>query len=248
MGQATAKTLLVLGGRSDIGFACAQQFAANGFDIILAGRNSAQLGSSRSDLEIRFGVNAFLAEFDAALTDDHQNFYTKLPVVPDVVIYAIGSLGEQRVSETNWEEAEKIIASNYIGAVSILSIVANDMEDRRTGTIIGISSVAGDRGRQSNYIYGSAKAGFTAFLSGLRHRLAAVNVNVLTVKPGFVATKMTDGMDLPKMLTAKPDAVAKAIFKAYKARRRTLYYLPIWRQIMFAVRSVPEAIFLKTKL
>lgn len=243
-----AKTLLVLGARSDIAQACAHEFAANGFDLILAARNSAGLANMISDHEIRHNVKVYTAEFDAAETATHAAFYAELPVKPDVVLYAIGTLGDQKVSEKDWTEAEKVITSNYTGAVSILSIVANDLENRNAGTIIGISSVAGDRGRQSNYIYGSAKAGFTAFMAGLRHRLATTKVKVLTVKPGFVETKMTEGMELPGMLTAKPAQIAKAIFKAHTTGKSTLYYLPMWRQIMFIIRSVPEFIFVKTKL
>lgn len=243
-----AKTLLVLGGRSDIGVACAHDFAANGFNIILAARNSSDLSSSRSDFEIRHGVVVHLVEFDAAAPESHAEMYDSLPIKPDVVIYAIGSLGDQKTLERDWSEAEKVISSNYTGGVSILSVIANDFESRNIGTIIGISSVAGDRGRQSNYIYGSAKAGFSAFMAGLRHRLAKTEVKVLTVKPGFVETKMTEGMDLPHMLTAKPPQIAKAIFKAYRKEKNILYYLPVWRQIMFVVRSVPESIFVKTKL
>lgn len=243
-----SKCLLILGARSDIAAACAHEFAADGFDLILAARNSQNLVSSISDYEIRHQVKVYAAEFDAADTASHAAFYTELPTKPDVVLYAIGTLGDQKVSENEWPEAEKVIVSNYTGAVSILSVVANDFEARNAGSIIGISSVAGDRGRQSNYLYGSAKAGFTAFMAGLRHRLAGTNVNVLTVKPGFVDTKMTNGIALPKMLTAKPSKLAKAIIKAHKSGKYTLYYLPIWRQIMFAVRSVPEFIFVKSKM
>ncbi|MEQ1605757.1 MAG: SDR family oxidoreductase [Pyrinomonadaceae bacterium] len=243
-----SKTLLVIGARSDIAQACAHEFAANGFDLILAARNSEDLANAITDYEIRHQIKAYTIEFDASETATHPAFYTELPIKPDVVLYAIGTLGDQKVSEKDWAEAEKVITSNYTGGVSILSIIANDFESRDAGTIIGISSVAGDRGRQSNYIYGSAKAGFSAFMAGLRHRLAATNVKVLTVKPGFVETKMTEGMDLPAMLTAKPPQLAKAIFKAYKSGKSTLHYLPIWRQIMFVVRSVPEVIFVKSKL
>lgn len=243
-----AKTLLLLGGRSDIGVACAHEFAANGFDIILAARSLSELENSVKDFEIRHDVRAYAVEFDAAATETHPEFYASLPAKPYVVLYAIGSLGDQKISEKDWSEAEEVISSNYTGAISILSIVANDLESRNEGAIIGISSVAGERGRQSNYIYGSAKAGFTAFLAGLRHRLAKTDVKVLTVKPGFVATKMTAEMDLPKPLTATPERVAKAVFKAYKNGKNTVYSLGIWRQIMFAVRAVPETIFIKTKL
>jgi decaprenylphospho-beta-D-erythro-pentofuranosid-2-ulose 2-reductase len=243
-----AKTLLLLGGRSDIGLACAHEFAGNGFDVILAARGADELDSTISDFEIRHGVRAYGAEFDAAAIETHGDFYASLPVRPDVVLYAIGSLGDQKVSEKDWAEAEKVISSNFTGAVSILSIIANDFEARNEGTIIGISSVAGERGRMSNYIYGSAKAGFTAFLAGLRHRLAKTNVNVITVKPGFVATKMTAEMPLPKPLTATPQRAAKAVYKAYLSRKKTIYTLGVWRQIMFVIRSVPESIFVKTKL
>lgn len=243
-----AKTFLLLGGRSDIGVACAHEFAANGFDIILAARSSSELEGSVKDIEIRHGVKAYAVEFDGAATETHAEFYTSLPAKPDVALYAIGSLGDQKISEKHWAEAEKVISSNYTGAVSILSIVANDLESRNEGAIIGISSVAGERGRQSNYIYGSAKAGFTAFLAGLRHRLAGTNVKVITVKPGFVATKMTAEMDLPKPLTATPKHVAKAVYNAYVAGKSTIFTLGVWRQIMFVIRSIPESIFVKTKL
>ena len=243
-----SKTLLILGARSDIGQAVAHEFARNGFDIILAARNSETLSTTRSDLEIRYQVKAYLAEFDASKYNTHPEFYSKLPVKPEVALYAIGYLGDHKAGEKGWSGIEKVISANYSGGISILSVIANDFESRNEGTIIGISSVAGERGRQSNYLYGSAKAGFTTFLAGLRHRLAKTNVNVLTVKPGFVATKMTEGMPLPKRLTAQPEQLAKAIFKAYNGKKYTLYYFPIWRLIMFVIRNVPESIFVKTKL
>ncbi len=234
--------------RSDIGQATAYEFARNGFDIILAARDSASLVPVRSDLEIRHGVSAFVVDFDAEKFETHKDFYAALPAIPDVVLYSVGYLGEQKKAEGDWVEAEKIIAANYLGAVSLLSIVANDFEERKQGTIIGISSVAGDRGRKSIYIYGSSKAGFTAFLAGLRHRLASSNVSVMTVKPGFVATKMTAEMELPKKLTADPAKLGSAIYKAFRKKKHTLYYVPAWRWIMLVIRNVPESIFVRTRL
>src|SRR5207249_3703592 len=111
---------------------------------------------------------------------------------------------------------------------SVLSEFANRMEKRGSGTIIGVSSVAGDRGRATNYIYGSAKAGFTAFLSGLRNRLFSKNVRVITVKPGFVRTKMTEGLDLPAVLTASPEELARAIRRAHVRNRLAVYHRPVW--------------------
>jgi decaprenylphospho-beta-D-erythro-pentofuranosid-2-ulose 2-reductase len=243
-----SKTILVLGARSDIAQATANEFARAGFDVILAARDAGSLDPTRSDLEIRHGVKAYTAEFDAADFASHQSFYADLPVSPDVALYSVGYLGDQKKAETDWPEAETIINANYVGAASILSVIANDLEKRKEGAIIGISSVAGERGRQSNYIYGSAKAGFTAFLAGLRHRLAASNVQVITVKPGFVATRMTAGMELPKRLTATPSDLGAAIFRAYRKRKHTIYFLPSWRLIMLAIRNVPESIFVRSKL
>lgn len=243
-----SKTLLVLGARSDIGQAVAYEFARNGFDIILAARNVENLFPVKSDLEIRFSVKTYLAEFDAENFDSHRNFYTSLPVKPDVILCVFGYLGEQKTAEADWNEAAKIVNVNYVGAVSILNIAANDFEDLNQGTIIGISSVAGERGRQSNYIYGSAKGGLSIYLDGMRHRFANSNVNVITVKPGFVDTKMTGGMDLPKLLTAQPADLAKAIFKTYQKEKGTLYFVRFWRPFMFIIRSIPEFIFNKTKL
>ncbi len=243
-----AKTILILGASSDIAQAVAHEFAQNKFDIILAARNTSAMEPVRSDLEIRYQVNSSIVEFDAENFASHAVFYSALPAAPDVVLYSVGYLGEQKAAENDWFEAERIISTNYVGGVSILSIAANDLERREQGTIIGISSVAGERGRQSLYIYGSAKAGFTVFLGGLRHRLARSNVNVITVKPGFVQTKMTADLDLPKMLTAKPQNLAKALFRAYQKQKHTIYFLPVFKWIMLIIRNIPEAIFVKTKL
>ena len=243
------KPLLVLGAKSDIAQAVAREFASHNFDVILAARNSfIESPAAKTDLEIRFGVRAFAAEFDAEDFASHAAFYANLPAAPAVILCAFGYLGEQAEAEKNWTEAARIISANYTGAVSILNIAANDFEARGAGCIIGISSVAGERGRASNYIYGSAKGGFSIFLDGLRHRLSRANVQVLSVKPGFVDTKMTEQMDLPKILTAQPENLARAIFAAYRKKKSTLFYLPAWRLIMLAVRNAPEFIFHKSNL
>jgi short-subunit dehydrogenase len=141
-----------------------------------------------------------------------------------------------------------MINVNYTGAISILNIVANDFEKERRGFIVGVSSVAGDRGRKANYIYGSAKAGFSAYLSGLRNRLNDSGVQVLTVKPGFVNTKMTEGLDLPPKLTASPSEVAEDIFNAQQKGRNILYTKPIWMVIMLIIKHIPEFIFKKMSI
>jgi decaprenylphospho-beta-D-erythro-pentofuranosid-2-ulose 2-reductase len=151
-------------------------------------------------------------------------------------------------AQKNFKAAQEIINTNYVGAVSILNVVANDFENRKRGTIVGISSVAGDRGRQSNYVYGSAKAGFTAFLSGLRNRLYHHGVHVLTVKPGFVKTQMIENLKTPAPITAIPKQVADRIFKAVRKKKDNIYVLPIWSMIMLVIKSIPEGIFKKLKL
>jgi short-subunit dehydrogenase len=141
-----------------------------------------------------------------------------------------------------------MIEAKFTGTVSILEKIAADFERRMSGFIVGISSVAGDRGRQSNYIYGSTKAALTAYLAGLRHRLSVTGVNVLTVKPGFVATKMTADLDLPEKLTAQPEQVADNIFSAVEKNKSTIYVKPIWRLIMLIITHIPNFVFHKTKL
>jgi hypothetical protein len=188
------------------------------------------------------------AAFEALDYAGHAAFYDRLEPRPDVAICVFGYLGRQEVGQADFTEAARIIQTNYTGAVSILNIVANDFEQRRSGTIIGLSSVAGDRGRQSNYLYGSAKAGLTAYLSGLRNRLFKAKVGVITVRPGFVRTRMTAGMTLPGPLTATPQQVAKVIFKAYRRKRDNVYALPVWRYIMLVIRCLPEFAFKKLNL
>jgi len=143
---------------------------------------------------------------------------------------------------------EKIIDINYAKLVPIINYFAQKFEGKREGTIIGLSSVAGDRGRQSNFIYGSSKAAFTAYLSGLRNYLFSKKVHVMTVKPGFMETKMTEGLPLNPKLTAKPKQAAEYIYKAYKKQKNVVYVLPIWRLIMLIIQHIPEFIFKKLKM
>lgn len=242
------EAVLILGASSDIADAVAREFAKNKYTILLAGRNINSLNIVKSDFEVRYGVAVHLLEFDAALFETHELFYKSLPVKPSATVCVFGYLGEQSKAQTDWKESKRIIDTNYTGAVSILNIVASDYEEKRIGTIIGISSVAGERGRQSNYIYGSAKAGFTAYLSGMRNRLFKSGVHVMTVKPGFVKTKMTEGLPLPAPVTANAEQVGKAIYKAFINKKDTLYVLWMWKWIMLIIKCIPEPIFKKLKL
>ena len=241
-------TVLILGATSDIGFAIARKFAAEKFDVQLAGRNTEQLKPLQSDIEIRTGARCSIHSFDALDFASHARFYESLPLRPDVVIYVIGYMKENEEVIRDWNQTLQTINTNYTGAVSILNIVAADFETRNSGVIAGISSVAGNRGRQSNYVYGSAKAGFTAYLSGLRNRLYHHKVHVLTVLPGFVYTKLTEHLKLPPLLTARPEQVAEAVYKGVKRRKNIIYVKWFWRWIMLIITSIPESIFKKRKL
>jgi decaprenylphospho-beta-D-erythro-pentofuranosid-2-ulose 2-reductase len=240
--------LLVLGANSDIAVATARRFAKEGWNIYLASRDMDNLAKEATNLSLRYGVDARESFFDAIDFASHHVFYDALDPKPAGIILAFGLLGDQLSAQKDFSIATKIIESNYMGAVSILEVIAHDFEVRGSGFIVGISSVAGDRGRASNYIYGSAKGGLSVYLSGLRHRLAKSNVHVMTVKPGFVATKMTAGMDLPTKLLASPGEVAKAIYFGTLGNHNTIYVKKIWRLIILIITHIPEKIFKKTNL
>lgn len=244
----TKSPVLILGARSDIGKAVAHAFAARGHPVQLAARNSATLGPDKSDIELRHDVPVTLHEFDALASDTHEAFIAGLPDLPETAVCAVGLMGAQTENETDMDAATRVMRSNFEGPASILAVLANRFEARGSGTLVGISSVAGERGRATNYVYGSAKAGFTAFLSGLRNRLAGRGVHVVTVLPGFVATRMTDGMDLPARLTARPGEVADAITRAVDRKTDVIHVRRIWAVIMAIIRTIPERIFKKMKL
>jgi len=232
--------VLIIGATSDIAKAVAREYASHGYDLYLAARNPEALESLAADIHVRYNRQALPIGLDILEYHTHQTIYESLEFTPSGVISAVGYLGDQEKAQNDGEEARKIIDTNYTGVIHMLNIIANDFEQRKHGFIVGISSVAGDRGRKSNYFYGSAKAALTSYLSGLRNRLDASNVSVLTVKPGFVATKMTANMDLPERLTASPEAVASDIFKAQKKGINVLYTKWIWRWIMLIIKAIPE--------
>lgn len=242
------KTLLVLGGTSDIGRMTARSFAAAGWTIRLAGRDLDALQRERDDIAARSGVAVTNHHFDVLDTASFPSFLDALPELPDAVVSVIGLLGDQKDSEADLDRAAIVMRSNYEGPALILGLLAERFLARGHGAIVGVSSVAGDRGRASNYIYGSAKAGLTAYLAGLRHRAAKTGVHVLTVKPGFVRTRMTEGMKLPGALTAEPGEVGDAILRGVERQKDVIYVRPAWRVIMLIIRAIPEPIFKKLSL
>ena len=240
--------VLIIGAKSDIAKALAREYAKHGYDLYLAGRNIGEIEELANDIRIRTQRNVKLVELDVLDYASHQAFYENLEEKPLGVISAVGYLGNQKKAQSDFNEAKKIIDTNYTGLVSLLNIIADDFEKRRTGFIVGISSVAGDRGRKSNYIYGSAKSAFTAYLSGLRNRLYDAQVHVMTVKPGFVVTKMTKNMELPEKLTAQPEEVALDIYNAQQKGKNILYTKWIWKWIMIIIKIIPEWQFKKMNI
>lgn len=242
--------VLVLGATSAIAQETVKLLATEGGQFFLVGRNRERLEAVAQDLLARYEVQVDWAQADlndferhAALLERALRFLGRL----DVVLVAHGTLGNQKACEKDFNAARLEIETNFLSAVSLLTIVANDLEARRGGCIAVISSVAGDRGRQSNYIYGAAKGGLNVFLQGLRNRLHPAGVSVITMKPGFVDTPMTDGFK-KGLLFVKPETVAPGIVRAIKQRRDVVYLPFFWRYILLVIRAIPESIFKRLRL
>jgi decaprenylphospho-beta-D-erythro-pentofuranosid-2-ulose 2-reductase len=237
----------VLGGSSDIGRAAARAFANAGYDVGLAGRDVAALEPDAADLRARYNVDVGVLRFDVLDTASFEGLVGGLPALPEVVVSIVGLLGVQEGAQSDLAHATTIMRSNYEGPALILGLFAEKFLARGNGTLVGVSSVAGDRGRASNYVYGSAKAGFSAFLSGLRARASRGGVHVVTVKPGFVRTRMTEGMKLIGPLTVEAPVVGDAILQAVERKTDVVYVSGKWRLVMFVIKALPEAVFKKLK-
>lgn len=243
-------SVLILGATSPIARALAHRFAERGHAVYVAAREAAEAEAIAADLAIRHGVRAAGGPFDATNFDDHPVFVERIAasVGPiDVAVVAFGEMGDQEAAQQDFRAAHRVIDVNYTGAASICEALAAHMAPRRSGTIIGISSVAGDRGRQSNYVYGSAKGAFTLYLQGLRNRLFREGVHVMTVKLGFVDTRMTFGMETG-IPVASPERVSHAIVRAWERRVDTFYYPHFWRGVMGIIKAVPEKVFKRLSL
>jgi hypothetical protein len=240
--------VLIIGAKSDMAKEIARVYAKNGYGLYLAGRSIHKLEKFRNDIKIRSNVPIELKKFDITEFHSHQDFFKSLNPKPYGTILVAGYMANQKECETDFTKSFNTINVNFTGAISILNIIANDLQINKEGFIIGVSSTAGDRGRKVNYIYGSSKAGFSTYLSGLRNRLYESNVKVLTVKPGYVNTKMTEHLDLPKILTSEPKEVAEDIFKAQQKGKDILYTKRIWKLIMSIVKHIPEWKFKRMKI
>lgn len=242
------QNVLILGGASDLGIALARKYASEKYSISIAGRNLTEMQLIAGDLAIRYGVDAAGYQFDARNFDSHEQFYRNLIQKPAIGICVFGFMGEAERAIDDWSETRQVIETNYTGAVSICNVLAAEFLKLNAGMIIGISSVAGDRGRGSNFVYGSAKAAFTAYLSGLRNRLFKSGIHIMTVKPGFMYTRMTESLPLPALLTASPQEAAEAIYRAAAGRKDIVYVKWFWAYLMLVIRNIPEFIFKKLSL
>lgn len=244
------RTMLVVGGSSDIGHATALRYAKDGWRILLAARDLEAARRNADDIATRAKVDVSVHALDALQTEKLSDFVAGLPVVPDTVVCVVGELGVQARAEGDLAFAATVMRTNFEAPSLLLGLFADRFQERGSGTIVGVSSVAGDRGRGSNYVYGAAKAGFSQYLSGLRNRMTlAGRVRVITIKPGFVRTRMTAGLNLPAPLTVQPDRVADEIFRADVETKRDVVYVGrrFWL-IMTIICALPENIFKRLRL
>ncbi|MBW8683302.1 SDR family NAD(P)-dependent oxidoreductase [Chitinophaga rhizophila] len=236
------KTVLLLGANSDVAKAAMLRYAAKGFRIMAASRNTDVLSSFVSQ-HPPLRELATVLYFDAADVDSHAAFYAQLPEKPHIVVYAAGYLRHNEEALQDFAGSLQMMQVHYIGAVSILNIIAMDKENARLDRIIGLSSLSGVRGRKSNFIYGSTKSAFTQYLAGLRQYLFKGRVTVNVIVAGYIRSKMTAGLNLPESLMLEPDFIAKAVVEAGNG----FIIVPgfKWKIIYNILRIMPERLVAK---
>jgi decaprenylphospho-beta-D-erythro-pentofuranosid-2-ulose 2-reductase len=242
--------ILIIGATSAIAEEFARLCAAKGDQLFLVARNANKLKIVAADLKIRGAGKAEFFILDANDCDRHPEMLRAAEESLgglDVVLIAHGSLPDQEKAELDYKLTAQEFQTNFLSAVSLLTLIAADFEKKGRGTIAVISSVAGDRGRQSNYIYGAAKGALSIYLAGLRGRLQKAGVAVVTIKPGFVDTPMTAHLK-KGLLFASARQVASGIEKAIEKRRDVVYLPGFWLLIMTVIRLIPERVFKKLKL
>lgn len=242
--------ILILGATSAMAHETARIWAKQRKKLFLVARNSSRLEAIAKDLQVRGAEILGVHACDLTLTHEHASLLElaneKLGGVEGALI-AYGTLGDQKAGEQSYEKSLSEIQSNFLSQVSLLTLLGNQFEKKKRGTIVVISSVAGDRGRQSNYIYGSSKGALSLFLQGLRNRLYPSQIQVLTVKPGFVSTPMT--AHLPQgPLFVSPTTIAQGIVKGIERKKDVIYLPGFWRMVMAIIKSIPECFFKRLKL
>jgi short-subunit dehydrogenase len=236
------KTVLILGANSDVAKQCILQYLERGFSIIAASRDLSSLAEFVSANNVNSSKITLIA-FDAVDFSSHQNFYDELPVKPNIVIYAAGFLVENKDALQNFESAKRMMEVNYMGAVSILNIVAMDQSNKNLERIVGLSSLSGVRGRKSNFIYGSTKSAFTQYLAGLRQELSSRKIIVNVLVSGYINTKINEGLELNKNLLMEPDYVAEHIVNAGNSFAIVPNFK--WKIIYHILKLLPESLVSK---
>ncbi len=247
--EARAQRVLVIGATSAIAAEVARAYAERGASMLLAARNGDRLAAIAQDLEVRGAVRIETMALDVLAWDRHADLVERAFAsgALDVALVAHGVLPDQKQCEADPREAVRTLEINLTATVALLTLLANRFEAQGHGTIAVISSVAGDRGRQSNYVYGASKGGLTVFLQGLRNRLHRRGVSVLTLKPGPVDTPMTAGMPRDRPFTT-PRRAGRSIFRAIEARRDVAYIPWFWRPIMALITALPESVLKRLRL
>ncbi len=245
--------MVLVGASSAVAVSLARRLATRGWSLHLLGRDSWRLEELAADLRVRGATSVSCGEFDAAdvmgIPDVFAAAVAALPGSLDGVIVCHGLLPDEAGRLPDAAEIRATIDVNFTSVAVFLSLAAEVLAARRRGFLAAISSVAGDRGRQSNFCYGSAKAGLTAWLSGLRNRLHAAGIRVLTIKPGVIDSPMTAGLAVgPKALMTTPDVVAADIERSILRGRDVIYTPWFWRPIMAIIRAIPEPVFKRLKL
>lgn len=244
------RRVLVVGAASAIAEATERLLAARGAALYLCGRNPARLESVAADLRVRGALIVGTEVLDANDIDRHARLIDNARALLgglDTVFIAHGTLSDQAACQRSVPATLAEISTNALSVVALLTLLANEFEAQRSGTIVVISSVAGDRGRASNYVYGSAKALVSAFMSGLRQRLRSAGVRVITIKPGFVDSPMTRSFR-KGLLWAQPAAIGRGIVAAVEGGADVVYLPGFWRLIMLTVRIVPERLFARLRM
>lgn len=237
------QSILILGATSSIARACSEIFALRHCKLFLASRDIEELKRIATDLKIRFGINVDYAFFDITQLDSHALFFEKVinkMGFIDGLLLAVGLIDKL--------DYQKVIGANFTGPISFLELFVNYLIAQKKGFIIGLSSVAGDRGRKPNYVYGAGKAGLTVYLQGLRNYLHPSNIQILTIKLGLIDTKMVFGGKYPLYLAANPKKTAIKIIRALDREKESVYIPGIWRVIMVIIRLIPEKFFKRLSL
>jgi len=245
------KNIVIVGATSAIAIACAREWAVKGARFFLVARNQERMEQVAADLTARGAASVAAHRLDIDRLDDHAAMLADCAAHMDsidIVLVASGTLPDQAACQRDPAVAVREFHTNALSLIALLTPIANRLEAQRHGTLAVISSVAGDRGRPSNYLYGSAKAALQAFLEGLRARLFKVGVHVVDIKPGFVATPMTEGLPLPGPLVATPEKVAKDIVRGIERKKDVLYTPWFWWGIMLIIRNVPGFLFKRASL